>query len=96
VRPIVRSHHERLDGSGYPDGLLGDAIPLFAQIVSIVDTFDAVTSPRPYRSARSLDRGKSELLYDAHSGKLNSRLVAEFLRLVDGGLAEQLRANRPS
>src|ERR1700681_2914695 len=51
VRPIVRHHHERLDGSGYPDGLRGDATPLIAQIMGIVDVFDALTSDRPYRLA---------------------------------------------
>jgi len=51
VRPIVRHHHERLDGSGYPDGLRGDAIPLLAQIVGIVDVFDALTTTRPYKAA---------------------------------------------
>src|SRR5690606_36967564 len=49
VRPIVRSHHERLDGSGYPDGLVGDEVPLLAQIMAIADVFDALTSWRPYR-----------------------------------------------
>ena len=49
VRPIVRHHHERLDGSGYPDGLEGDRVPLLAQIVSAVDAYDALTSKRPYQ-----------------------------------------------
>ena len=49
VRPIVRHHHERLDGSGYPDGLAGDEVPLLAQIVSVVDAYDALTSARPYQ-----------------------------------------------
>jgi putative two-component system response regulator len=48
VRPIVRHHHERLDGSGYPDGLRGDDIPLLAQIMSVADIYDALTSVRPY------------------------------------------------
>ena len=48
---IVRHHHERLDGTGYPDGLAGDAIPLGARIIAVADTFDAVTSTRPYRRA---------------------------------------------
>jgi putative two-component system response regulator len=87
VRPIVRSHHERLDGTGYPDGLRGDAVPLAAQIVGVVDTFDAITSARPYRPALSLDHARDELLGDAHTGKLNSDLVTEFLRLVDNGVA---------
>lgn len=51
VRPIVRSHHERLDGSGYPNGLRGDEIPVLAQIVGIIDVYDAMTSHRPYRAA---------------------------------------------
>src|SRR5262245_52157358 len=49
VRPIVRSHHERWDGKGYPDGLAGGDIPLLARIVAVADTFDAMTSDRPYR-----------------------------------------------
>ena len=51
VRQIVRHHHEALDGTGYPDGLRGDDVPLLAQIVGIVDLYDAVTSSRPYRDA---------------------------------------------
>jgi putative two-component system response regulator len=85
VRPIVRSHHERLDGSGYPDGLRGDAIPLSAQIVGVVDTFDAITTTRPYRPARSFDQARDELLKDVRGGKLNPEVVTEFLRLVDDG-----------
>lgn len=85
VRPIVRHHHERLDGRGYPDGLRGDAIPLSAQIVSIVDTFDAITSERPYRPARSLDEARDELLDDVKHGRFDGTLVDEFLRLVAAG-----------
>jgi putative two-component system response regulator len=51
VRPIIRWHHERLDGSGYPDGLRGDAIPLLAQIIAIADVYDALTTERPYKKA---------------------------------------------
>jgi putative two-component system response regulator len=90
VRPIVRSHHERIDGSGYPDGLRGDAIPLSAQIVGVVDTFDAITTTRPYRPARSFDQGRDELLNDVRAGKLNPELVTEFLRLVDDGAAHAI------
>jgi putative two-component system response regulator len=53
VRPIVRHHHERLDGSGYPDGLRGDAVPLLAQIISAVDLHDAATTKRPYQKPLS-------------------------------------------
>jgi putative two-component system response regulator len=55
VRPIIRWHHERLDGTGYPDGLVGDQIPLVAQITGVVDVFEAVTTRRPYQSPQTLD-----------------------------------------
>src|SRR5262249_55537381 len=51
--PIVRIHHERWDGSGYPDGLVGEAIPLGARIVAVADTYDAITSDRCYQPGRS-------------------------------------------
>ena len=57
VRPIVRHHHEHLDGSGYPDGLAGDDVPLLAQIIAIVDVYDAITTDRPYRPALSRQVG---------------------------------------
>lgn len=53
IKPIIRSHHERYDGSGYPDGLKGDAIPLSAQVICVVDVYDALTTTRSYRSAMS-------------------------------------------
>ena len=53
VIPIVRNHHERWDGNGYPDELKGEAIPLMARIVAVVDTFDAMTTDRVYRKART-------------------------------------------
>lgn len=61
ARPGIRWHHERLDGSGYPDGLKGDAIPLEARIVAVADTYDAMTSARPYRSASSAEAAVAEL-----------------------------------
>ena len=51
VSSVIRHHHERHDGSGYPDGLVGDAVPLGARIVAVADIFDALTSDRPYRAA---------------------------------------------
>jgi HD-GYP domain-containing protein (c-di-GMP phosphodiesterase class II) len=54
IAPIIKHHHERYDGKGYPEGLLGDNIPLGARIIAVADTFDAMTSDRPYR--KSLDR----------------------------------------
>jgi len=61
VKQMVRSHHERFDGSGYPDGIAGEEIPLAARILTVVDALDAMTSDRPYRNALSLDEAKVEL-----------------------------------
>ena len=58
---VVRSHHERMDGSGFPDGLLGEQIPLEARIVAVADALDAMTSGRPYRSDQNLDRALDEM-----------------------------------
>ena len=87
VRPIVRHHHERLDGSGYPDGLRGDAVPLLAQIIAIVDEFDAITTTRPYREALPADRAFDQLSKDARSGLLNPELVEVLTALGPDALA---------
>jgi putative two-component system response regulator len=79
VRPIVRHHHERLDGSGYPDGLKGDAIPLLAQIMGIVDVYDAITTARSYKTAASSDRAYDELLGEVKRGWRRSDLVDAFI-----------------
>jgi len=82
VRPIVRSHHERRDGTGYPDGLRGDEIPLLAQIVGIVDVFDALTTERPYKSAYSFARAFEELRREAQVGWRRHDLVEEFIAAI--------------
>ncbi len=70
--PIVRSHHERVDGKGYPDGLSGEEIPLGARIVAIADAYDAMLSPRPYRPAMGIAKALTNLKagagkqWDAH------------------------------
>jgi putative two-component system response regulator len=89
VRPIIRSHHERLDGSGYPDGLRGDDVPLLAQIVGIVDVYDALTSERPYRPALSRDAAARHLLRDVEQRKFSKSLVAAFLESVGDSKDEQ-------
>jgi len=81
VRSIVRHHHERLDGSGYPDGLRGDEIPLLAQIVGIVDAYDAMTTTRPYRSALPPQHAFEELASDAARGLHRADLVEQFVAL---------------
>lgn len=82
VRPIVRCHHERLDGTGYPLGLRGDDVPLLAQIVGIVDVFDALTSERPYRPAWAPEEAARHLLMEAADGKFDRRHVEAFLETV--------------
>ena len=90
VRPIVRHHHERLDGSGYPDGLHGDEIPLLAQIIGIVDVFDAITTARPYKPAASTERAFEELAGEAARGWRRRDLVDAFAGLGrQGQLPEQ-------
>ena len=85
VRPIVRHHHERLDGSGYPDGLAGDDIPLLAQIIAVVDVFDALTTSRPYKPAMSADRSFDELLREANHGWRRRDLVVALRELHGEG-----------
>ena len=93
VRSIVRHHHERLDGGGYPDGLRGVEVPLLAQIVGIVDVYDAITTTRPYRLAGSPDRAYDELISEAAAGARRRDLVEAFVGLGRRGqLAERVAA----
>ena len=81
VRPIVRHHHERLDGSGYPDGLTGDEIPLLAQIMGIVDVYDAITTTRPYKAAATAEQAYAELMDEVARGWRRRDLVETFIAL---------------
>ena len=81
VRPIVRHHHERLDGRGYPDGLAGDRIPLLAHVVSIADVFDALTTDRPYRKALRITTAYRMMRDEARGGWCREDLVALFIDL---------------
>ncbi len=74
---MIRDHHERLDGSGYPDGLTGDQIPLGARIIAVADTFDAITSARPYRAA-SPHRKAIDILRGEAQTKLDPDAVRAF------------------
>lgn len=79
---IPYSHHERWDGSGYPQGLKGEAIPLGARIFAVVDVWDALTSDRPYRAALSTEETRQYLLDNA--GKLfDPQVVQQMLELMD-------------
>jgi putative two-component system response regulator len=92
VRSIVRHHHERLDGQGYPDGLRGDAVPLLAQIVSIADAYDAMTTTRPYRAALSAEHAYVELHEDVARGARSNDLVETFIALGRRGRLAPIEA----
>jgi len=77
---IPYCHHERWDGSGYPQGLKGEDIPLFARIFAVVDVYDALTSDRPYRLAWSKQRAL-DYIQEQSGIQFDPRLVAEFLAL---------------
>ena len=83
VRPIVRHHHERLDGTGYPDGLRNGEVPLLAQIIGIVDVFDALTTERPYREARPCDEAFQVLADEASKGWRDRALVDAFANVIE-------------
>ena len=91
VRPIIRHHHERLDGRGYPDGLAGDVIPLLAQIVSVVDVFDALTTDRPYRKALSPATAYQMMRDDARGGWCREELLETFICLQSERDVERAR-----
>jgi len=78
IIPIVRSHHERWDGHGYPDGLAGTEIPLAARLFAVADALDAMTNDRPYRRAMSWERAASEIL--AQSGSQFDPYVVDAFR----------------
>ncbi len=91
VRPIVRHHHERLDGSGYPDRLKGDEVPRLAQIVSIVDLFEAITMGREYVAPRSAAEALTVLRHETQMGWRQPELVEAFASLVQSGDLEKFR-----
>ncbi|MCS7315297.1 MAG: HD domain-containing phosphohydrolase [Bryobacterales bacterium] len=84
VLPIVRHHHERWDGSGYPDGLRGEQIPLLARILQIADIFDALTSERPYKPALSWQEAVAILEEETRRGWRDPHLVAVFRAICEG------------
>ena len=82
VLPAVRHHHERIDGAGYPDGLGGEDIPLFARIIAIADAFVAMSNDRPYRARRPRDE-VIRTLRQGEGKQWDAALVERFLRLVE-------------
>lgn len=79
--PAIRHHHERMDGSGYPDGLIGDQIPFAASLLQIVDIYDALTTDRPYRKAMPQEWALAVMMSEAHRGWLDPSLVGKFMQI---------------
>jgi putative two-component system response regulator len=84
ILPVIRHHHERMDGSGYPDGLRGEAIPLKARILQVADIYDALTTDRPYREALPHNEALSILFAEAESGWLDASIVLKFAHISKG------------
>jgi putative nucleotidyltransferase with HDIG domain len=92
--PAIRSHHEAWNGRGYPDGLKGEQIPLFARIVGVADTFDAITTNRPYQQAYSLQFAV-ETITRLTGSRFDAKIVTAFLRAFEAGDI-RAGAQRPS
>jgi putative two-component system response regulator len=90
VLPIIRHHHEKLDGSGYPDGLRGDAIPVTARVLQIVDVYDALTTDRPYKKAFSDTDALQTMKEEVAKGWWDPHIFDQFERLVRIGSADFL------
>jgi putative two-component system response regulator len=82
VLPIIRHHHEKLDGSGYPDGLRGAQIPITARVLQIVDVFDALTTARPYKRALSLDEALETMSEEIARGWWDQNIFEEFKKIL--------------
>ena len=79
---VIRHHHERLDGSGYPEGLKGEAISLEGRIVAVADVFDAVVSRRPYHNSAKIQEGLAVVQQEADAGRLDGDCVAELEQVL--------------
>ena len=90
VLPIIRHHHEHLDGSGYPDGLQGDDIPLLARVFQVADVYDALTNTRPYRRALDVRDAVTTLRGEVEAGWWSRDIVEALVHLLhDRGLAPE-------
>jgi putative two-component system response regulator len=90
VLPIIRHHHERCDGSGYPDGLRGEAIPITARVLQIVDVYDALTTDRPYKKAFPSNEALETMREEVAKGWWDGSIFDQFERLVRSGTGEFL------
>lgn len=87
---VVLSHHERFDGGGYPRGLAGEAVPVEARIISVVDTYDAMTNDRPYRAAMSHEEAVTELRKNAGT-QFDPGVIESFERVIGRGAADRIQ-----
>ena len=90
VLPIIRHHHEKFDGSGYPDGLRGEAIPETARVLQIVDVYDALTTDRPYKKAFSITDALQTMKQEVARGWWDRHIFDQFERLIRSGTAHFL------
>src|SRR5712664_3545019 len=90
VVPIIRHHHEKFDGSGYPDGLRGESIPITARVLQIVDVYDALTTDRPYKRAFSITDALQTMKQEVAKSWWDPHIFDQFERLVRGGTADFL------
>jgi putative two-component system response regulator len=90
VLPIIRHHHEKCDGSGYPDGLRGEAIPVTARVLQIVDVYDALTTDRPYKRAYSITDALQTMKQEVAKGWWDPHIFDQFEQLVRSGTADFL------
>jgi putative two-component system response regulator len=90
VLPIIRHHHEKFDGSGYPDGLRGEDIPVTARVLQVVDVYDALTTDRPYKKAFSITDALQTMKQEVAKGWWDAHIFDRFERLVRSGTTDFL------
>ena len=82
VLPIIRHHHEHWDGSGYPDRLSGNDIPLLARVLQVVDVYDALRTARPYKPALLHEESERTMRFESNKGRWDAELVREFFDML--------------